>query len=99
VVRGAFGIYYDGVVGLLFSNPPPYTPTRFYSTGPSWEGPWDFVGVWSFESLTANVDPELRSPHTLQYSLGVEREFSSVYSVGATLVQGLQRRDRLGDPG
>jgi hypothetical protein len=95
VVRGAFGIYYDGVVGLLFSNPPPYTPTRFYSTGPSWEGPWDFVGVWSFESLTANVDPELRSPHTLQYSLGVEREFSSVYSVGATLLY-KDSRDAIG---
>jgi hypothetical protein len=86
VIRGAFGVYYDGVVGATFNGPPPYIPTMFYSTGPSWNGPWDFQGVWFSDELTTAVDPDLRAPRTLQYSLGFEREFRSVYSFGAQIV-------------
>jgi len=86
VIRGAFGVYYDGILGGSFNAPPPYTPTMFYSTGPSWDGPWDFQGIWFSEELTTAVDPDLRTPRTLQYSLGFEREFKSVYSFGAQIV-------------
>jgi len=86
VIRGSFGVYYDGVVGATFNGPPPYIPTMFYSTGPSWNGPWDFQGVWFSDELTTTVDPDLRAPRTLQYSLGFEREFRDVYSFGAQIV-------------
>lgn len=86
VLRGAFGVYYDGVHGGAFGYPPPYTPTMFFSTGPSWSGPWSHQGIWSEETLTASIDPELRAPRTLQVSLGIEREFLGVYSLGATVV-------------
>jgi len=86
VIRGAFGVYYDGIIGAEFNSPPPYTPTMFYSTGPSWSGPWDLQGIWFSESLTTAIDPDLRAPRTLQYSLGFEREFKNVYSYGATVV-------------
>ena len=86
VLRGAIGIYYDGILGATFNKPPPYTPTRFYSVGPSWDGPWDDQGVWFSQELTTAVDPNLRTPRTLQYSLGFEREFKSVYSFGAQIV-------------
>jgi hypothetical protein len=86
VIRGAFGVYYEGVIGGAFNGPPPYTPTMFYSTGPSWSGPWDFQGIWFSDNLTSAVDPDLRAPRTLQYSFGFEREFKGVYSFGAMIV-------------
>jgi len=86
VIRGAVGVYYDAAIGGAFNGPPPYPPTMFFSRGPSWNGPWDFQGVWFSEELTTAVDPDLRAPRTLQYSLGFEREFRNVYSFGATIV-------------
>ena len=85
VVRGAFGVYYEGVIGAAFNGPPPYTPTMFYSTGPSWSGPWSFPEGFS-EELTSAVDPDLRAPRTLQFSIGFEQELNGVYSIGAMIV-------------
>jgi len=86
VIRAAVGVYYDAVIGGTFNGPPLYSPTMYYSSGPSWSGPWDFQGIWFNDELTAAVDPDLRAPRTLQYSLGFEREFRSVYSYGAMVV-------------
>ena len=86
VIRGSFGVYYDDIVGGAFHHPPTYTPTMYFSTGPSWNGPWGSQGVRFSEGLTTAVDPKLRTPRTLQYSLGFEREFGSVYSAGAQIV-------------
>ena len=86
VIRGAFGVYYDGITGAAFNGPPPYIPTIYYWEGSSWEGPWESLGIWFSDNLTGSVDPNLRAPRTLQYSLGFEREFKNVYSVGATVM-------------
>ena len=73
VIRGSFGIYYDGILGATFSNPPPYTPTMFYSTGPSWSGPWDFQGVWFSQELTTAV-----SVHQVARLVGQVRDRSGL---------------------
>jgi len=85
VIRGSFGVYYDGNVGGNWNYPPPYLPVQVYSLGESWEGPWEFQGVWWSPFIT-EVDPDLVAPRTLQYSLGFERQFRGVFSYGAMVV-------------
>lgn len=85
VIRGSFGVYYDGNVGGNWNYPPSFVPPQFYSTGESWNGPWEEQGVW-WDPLITGVDPDLEAPRTLQYSLGFERQFKSVYSYGAMVV-------------
>ncbi len=84
VIRGSFGVYYDGNVGGNWNSPPPLAPTlnAFYST--SLDGPWDFA--WDWNAGLNNVDPDLKTPRTLQYSLGFERQFKTDYSFGVQVV-------------
>jgi hypothetical protein len=84
VIRGSFGVYYDGNVGGDWNAPPPEPPLWTGYWGYSPEGPWFFNYIW--EAGRVNVDPDLEAPRTLQYALGFEREFAQKYSFGAMLV-------------
>jgi len=83
VIRGSFGVYYDGNVTGNWDAPAPFQPPQFYSTGDSWDGPWEPQGVW-WDPGTNDVQPNLKAPRTLQYSVGFEKAFGDNYSFGVT---------------
>ena len=86
VIRGSFGVYYNGNVAGNWNSPPPFPPTLFAYPGPSWDGPFDDEPGWTWSTVGVSVDPDLKAPQTLQYSLGFERELGTKYSVGAMVV-------------
>jgi outer membrane receptor protein involved in Fe transport len=87
VIRGSFGVYYDGNVGGNWNYPPPGHPGQSAYYGPSWEGPWDDEPSWTWDpGGFVSVDPDLKAPRTLQYSVGFERAFADNYSFGVTLL-------------
>jgi outer membrane receptor protein involved in Fe transport len=82
VIRGSFGVYYDGNVGGNWNSPAPFSPTlnAFLSSGGP-DGPFD-IEWFSFNAGANNVDPNLEAPQTLQYSLGFETALKENYSFG-----------------
>jgi hypothetical protein len=85
VIRGSFGVYYDGNVGGNWNTPAPETPTQFAYWGPSWDGPWDDEPAWEWSPGSfVTVDPDLEAPRTLQYSIGFEHAFADNCSFGVT---------------
>ena len=82
VVRGSFGVYYDGNVSGNWNYPPPSHPGLLYfsSLGDGFEGPYEFA--FDFFPGSNVIDPGLDPPRTLQYALGAERQLGSNYSVG-----------------
>jgi hypothetical protein len=82
VIRGSFGVYYDGNVGGNWNSPAPFAPTltAFQSSGGP-EGPYD-IPWFTFSAGANNVDPGLKAPKTLQYSAGFERQLGDKYSIG-----------------
>jgi hypothetical protein len=83
VIRGSFGVYYDGNVGGNWNYPPPLAPSQFYATGDSFDGPWEDQGEW-WNPGVLSVDPNLKAPKTLQYSLSFEKAIGNKYSFGVT---------------
>lgn len=83
VIRGSFGFYYDGNVSGNWNSPAPYAPTltAYWSYYP--EGPFEDV-AWEWNAGANNVDPDLKAPLTLQYSLGFETAIGNNVSVGVT---------------
>ncbi len=83
VIRGSFGVYYDGNVSGGWNAPPPQPPLlEAYASLSGPDGPFDiFWWDWTPGEAT-NVDPNLEPPKTVQYSLGFERELKEIYSVG-----------------
>ena len=84
VIRGSFGVYYDGNVGGNWNSPAPDGPVYRYSWSDSWDGPWTYEPTWDWQSALVSVDPNLRAPRTLQYSIGFEHAFMDNYSFGVT---------------
>jgi hypothetical protein len=85
VIRGSFGVYYDGNVSGNWNAPPIGHPGLFAYYGESWDGPWDDEPSWDwFPGGEVNVDPNLKAPQTLQYSIGFEHAFGNNYSFGVT---------------
>jgi outer membrane receptor protein involved in Fe transport len=84
VIRGSFGVYYDGNVGGNWNAPAPQAPPINAYWGPSWTGPWDDEPSWSWNASPTTVDPDLKAPRTLQYSVGFEHSFADNYSFGVT---------------
>jgi hypothetical protein len=83
VLRGSFGVYYDGNVGGNWNAPSIDHPGQFAYWGESWEGPWDDEPSWDwFPGGEVNVDPNMKAPRTLQYSIGFEHAFADNYSFG-----------------
>jgi len=85
VIRGSFGVYYNGNVGGNWNNPPPFAPLLTAYLGDSWDGPFEEV-AWTWDAGPTSVDPNLKAPRTLQYSLGFEKELGTKYSFGALFV-------------
>jgi len=84
VIRGSFGVYYDGNVGGNWNSPPPDGPVYRYSWSDSWDGPWQYEPDWDWQAAPVSVDPNLKAPRTLQYSIGFEHAFMDNYSFGVT---------------
>jgi len=85
VFRGSFGVYYDGNVGGNWNAPAIDHPGQFAYWGPSWDGPWDDEPSWDwFPGSSVSVDPNMKAPRTLQYSIGFEHAFADNYSFGVT---------------
>lgn len=85
VIRGSFGVYYDGNVGGNWNYPPPGHPGLVAYWGESWDGPWDDEPSWTWSpGGFVSVDPDLKAPRTLQYSLGFEHTFGGNYAIGVT---------------
>jgi hypothetical protein len=85
VIRGSFGVYYDGNVGGNWNYPPPGHPGLTAYWGPSFDGPWDEEPAWTWDpGGFVSVDPNLKAPRTLQYSIGFEHAFADHYSFGVT---------------
>jgi hypothetical protein len=85
VLRGSFGVYYDGNVGGNWNAPAIDTPGLQAYWGPTWEGPWDDEPSWTWSpGEGTNVDPNLKAPQTLQYSIGFEQAIGTNYSFGIT---------------
>jgi hypothetical protein len=85
VIRGSFGVYYDGDVGGNWNAPAIDHPGLFGYYGQSWDGPWDEEPSWTwFPGGEVNVDPNLKAPRTLQYSIGFEHSFGGNYAFGVT---------------
>jgi len=85
VIRGSFGVYYDGNVGGNWNAPAIDHPGLFAYWGSSWDGPWDDEPAWDwFPGGEVNVDPDLEAPRTLQYSIGFEHAIGTNYSIGVT---------------
>jgi outer membrane receptor protein involved in Fe transport len=81
VIRGSFGVYYDGNVGGNWNSPPPQVPGQVAYVAFSPDGPWDEV-AWTWDAGVLNVDPDLKAPRALQYSLSVEKAIANKYSIG-----------------
>jgi hypothetical protein len=84
VIRGSFGVYYDGNVGGNWNSPAPDGPVYRYSWSDSWDGPWTYEPDWDWQAAPVSVDPNLKAPRTLQYSIGFEHAFMDNYSFGVT---------------
>jgi len=85
VVRGAFGIYHDGPIGANWDYPPPgLPPSELWYRNPA-TGAYDIL-VSRDVTPFVPPDPDLRSPHALQVSLGYERQLGTDVSLGAQVV-------------
>jgi outer membrane receptor protein involved in Fe transport len=84
VVRGSFGVYYDGNVSGNWNSPAPFAPSLIAYVAPTPDGPFEFA--WDFNVGANNVNPDLKTPRTLQYALGFERQLKTAYSFGAMVV-------------
>ena len=82
VIRGSAGIYYDGNVGGNWNSPAPFAPGQeAYASTSGPDGPYD-VFWWDWSAGANNVDPNLEAPKAVQFSIGAERQFKNVYSIG-----------------
>ncbi len=88
-IRGGFGMFYDKVEGnLIFSqvNLPPFVSTPNFDNGnlanPSGGTPSSSALIGSINA----IDPNLKIPYSMNFSLGVQRELPKGFFVEATYV-------------
>jgi len=75
VVRGSFGVYYEGNVIGNWDFPPPGVPTISYFVRPP--GGEDFEFSYDVATDEVGFDPDLSAPRTLQYSVGFEQQMGT----------------------
>jgi len=80
VIRGSAGLYYDGNVSGNWDSPPPDVPDFVYGFSSSPTGPFEEFFVYSAGANA--IDPNLKAPKTVQYSLGFEHQIGNNYSIG-----------------
>ncbi|MEZ5331068.1 MAG: TonB-dependent receptor [Thermoanaerobaculia bacterium] len=87
VVRGSYGIYYDGNVTGNWDYPPPQAPAfqYFLCNGPP---PTTCDADPFFEQIVPDlaVDPDLDPPKSTQWALGLERQLRDTMALGVQLV-------------
>ncbi len=79
VIRGSFGIYYEGNTIGNWDFPPPGAPTQTFLVRPP--GGTDFEFAYDIATEEIGFDPDLSAPRTLQYSAGFEQQFGSDMSI------------------
>lgn len=86
VLRVNYGRFYQGVLtGLLAEVHPGITPTTATVFDPATGGYTNVLSV--FDPITnRRIDPDTRSPHTDQFSIGFDRELGESAAFGATYV-------------
>ncbi|MEE8384667.1 MAG: TonB-dependent receptor, partial [Dehalococcoidia bacterium] len=85
VIRGSFGVYYDGNIMGNWDYPPPGIPTmEAWALDPVTMQPAELWWDWSAGELAVN--PDLKAPRTLQYAIGFEQQVSDEVSIGAQYV-------------
>jgi len=82
VIRGSFGVYYDGNVGGNWNYPPVQHPGLTGYISDSLDGPWE--EIWTWQAGEISVDPNLKAPRTLQYALSYEHAIGNKYSFEVT---------------
>lgn len=95
VVRGSFGVYYDGSVSGNWSYPPPgIPPIQTYLCDGSATS-CDELYTETVFPTALNVDPGLDPPRSDQISLGIERQLGPSMALGAMAVY-KQTKDLIG---
>jgi hypothetical protein len=85
VLRGSFGVYYDGPVSGNWDYPGAGAePFRIFMRNPA-TSEYELLIYESVVPETA-IDPELAAPRTLQYALGYERQLGRNTSFGVQLI-------------
>lgn len=97
-LRGAYGIYYDSILGRLYGNyvvNPPFTSTVNLSTPRNFSDPFNgqspfasgAAGMTFPQFLSLNViDPNYRSPYNQQWNLSIQREVTKDFVLEAAYV-------------
>jgi outer membrane receptor protein involved in Fe transport len=79
VIRGSFGVYYEGNTVGNWDFPPPGLPTlNYYVRAPGEE---EFVFDHDVATDEVGFDPDLSAPRTLQFSAGFEQQVGADMSV------------------
>jgi hypothetical protein len=86
VMRASYGRFYQGVLtGELEPFHPGATPTTTHGFDPVTGGYTTLVSIVD-PRTNLQLDPQLRTPHTDLYSVGVDREFSQGLSLSAAYI-------------
>ena len=86
VMRASYGRYYQGATTNLFSAlSPAQAVTRRFGWNPATQA-YDILQQITDPRGTYTVDPELRSPYTDQYTIGVDHQLMPMLAIGASYI-------------
>jgi hypothetical protein len=86
ILRASYGRFHQGVLtGELGSFHPGMTPTTTTAYEPATGGYTQLVSVFD-PRINLRLDPDIRAPHTDEYSIGVDRELNRRLSLALTYV-------------
>jgi hypothetical protein len=88
LLKASYGRYYDANYSSNWMYPGPNVPdwTMYWWDGAQWVF-WDMVPG----GMAYTIDPDLKNPYADQFSLGIERELSPGFSLGATFIYKIEK--------